>query len=97
MNFVDYGGYAAFLHTHDTFPRFSVVVFTGGEEKDEQTSGMFREAVISHSLSAFCAPEIIVADKDMGFIGKVPREFRTSHNIALRAVIPGHLQSSGGH
>ena len=95
MGFADYGACVASLHAHDTFPRFSVVVFTGAEKKDVGTVGIVREAAISHGSSAFGAPEIIVVDIDLVFTGEVFQEFRTPRNIVLQAVIHGHRQSSG--
>ena len=43
----------------------------------------------------FGAPYILVAGKDKRFSGEVFQDFRTSHNITLQAVIPGHHQSLG--
>ena len=37
----------------------------------------------------------MVADKDSRFIGEVFQEFRTTRNIVLQTVIPGHRQSLG--
>ena len=65
----------------------------GGE--GVQSAEMVREAAISHWLSAFSTPGIIAADKDIRFIGKAPRGFCTSRNIAPHAVIPGSRQSLG--
>ena len=53
MDFVDYGGYANFLHIRDSFSRFSVVVRTGAKRKGVETAEMFREAAISHWMAAF--------------------------------------------
>ena len=65
MDFVDYGDYAAFLHTRDTFSRFPVVVFIAPKKKDGRTAEMARVAAISHWLAAFGAPKIIGVCKDM--------------------------------
>ena len=95
MDFVDYGGHATFLHIQDTFSRFSVIRFLGAKKRDEQTAEMVRETVISNWLAVFGAPEILIADKDKRFIGKVRQAFCTTRNITLQAVIPGHRQSLG--
>ena len=56
---------------------------------------MVRGEAISHWLAVFGAPGIIVAGKDMGFIGGIFQDFRTARNIALQTAIPGHRQSLG--
>ena len=35
MDFSHYGDCATFLHTHDTFPRFSAIVLMGAKKKEE--------------------------------------------------------------
>ena len=56
---------------------------------------MVREAMISNWLAVFGTPDILVADKDKRFVGKIFQDFRTSRNITLQTVIPGHHQSLG--
>ena len=68
LNFVDYGGYAAFLHIHDTFSRFSVAVFIGAKKDVGHTSEMALDTAIAHGYSAFGAPDIWIVYKDMGII-----------------------------
>ena len=53
------------------------------------------KAILNWS-AVFGADEIIDADKDSRFSGGISQEFRTSRNIALQTVIPGHRQSLGG-
>ena len=56
---------------------------------------MVRGIAISNWLAVFGTPEIMVAAKDARFIGNVFHEFRTTRNIVLQAVMPGHRQSLG--
>ena len=42
MGFVDYGGFAAFLHIKDAFSRFAAITFTGTKKKEDQTEDMVR-------------------------------------------------------
>ena len=67
----------------------------GEKKKEAQTSEMARCDAISNWLTAFGAPEIMVADKDSGFIGEFFQEFRDARNIIPQTVIPGHHQSLG--
>ena len=56
MDFVDYGGYAAFLHIPDTFSRFRAIVYTGAKKRDEQTAEIARVGLIYRCLAVVGAP-----------------------------------------
>ena len=56
---------------------------------------MVKESIISGWVAFLGTPEIMMVCKDSRFIRKIFREFRTSHNIILQTVIPGHHQSLG--
>ena len=57
-----------FTHSGRVLAIFSSGAYRG-KEKGAQTAETFRGNAISHWLSAFGAPEILVFGEDMGFIG----------------------------
>ena len=75
------------------FEPFSVAVCMGEMTKGGQTAEMGLDAALSHRLAAFGAHGIIVVGKDSRFDGGIFQGLRTSHNIALQAVIPGRHRS----
>ena len=52
--------------------------------------------MILNGIAVFGTPEILLVCKDKRFIGEIPQDFCTDHNIILQTVIPGHHQSLGG-
>ena len=72
MDFADYGDSATSPHIHDTFSRFSAIVFLGAKKKEEQTAEM-AGGVISDWVAVFGTPEIMMVGKDSRFIGGVFR------------------------
>ena len=69
MDFPDYGDFATFLRILDTFSRFSAIIFTGANKKEEQAAEMVREKAIENWSAVFGAPGIIVVDKDSRLTG----------------------------
>ena len=69
MDFVDYGGQAAFLQMRDTFSRYPMIVFMGNKTKTEQTAGKVEDAILTHLVGFFGTPDIIIADNGLRFTG----------------------------
>ena len=96
IDFVDYGGIRRlFFRTFGAlFHDFRPSSLRGKEQGG--TNGINGPCGgISNWLAVYAAPGIIVAYKDAIDIGAIFQDFRTSRNIALKAIIPGHHQSSG--
>ena len=70
---LDCGDLSTFLHIHDAFSRFSVIVYSGAKKKEEQTADMVNESAISDWAAVFGAPEIMMVGQDSRFIEKLFR------------------------
>ena len=71
MDFVDFGGLAAFLHIKGTFSRLSSVVFIWSKKIEAQTAEIIRETAIAHWMGVFGKPAIFIVDKDARFGGEI--------------------------
>ena len=69
--------------------------FSRKKETRRTNRGNGQWAMISNWLAVFGAPDILVVDKDKRFIGEIPQDFCTYHNIVMQTVIPRHHQSLG--
>ena len=95
VDVADYGDLSTSLHIRGTFSLFSAIVFLVAKKK--KTSEIVREGAIPNRMAFSVTPEIIAADKDSGFTGKVFQDFCNARKIALQTVMPGSHQCLGAN
>ena len=69
VDIVDYGDVDTFIRLRDTFSRYYMITFTGGKTQNEQAADKAAHAVLANWVSFPGTPDIILTDKDSGFIG----------------------------